>query len=507
MEKILLCWIGRTDLRAMSEPDVGLGPIAQAVRTRGYNIVVLINNYPEAEANAYAKWLKNLTEVEIVLYHENLSGPTHFGEIYEAAVKVVDQTLKDHGDNASITFHLSPGTPAMAAVWIILAKTRFPAGLIESSKEHGVRTASVPFDISAEFIPDLLRKPDRELERLSDGMPPEAPEFTDIIYRSLVMQRIIARARLVALRSVPVLIEGESGTGKELLARAIHMTSPRQGRPFIPVNCGAIPSELIESELFGHEKGAFTGADQAKKGYFEEAQGGTLFLDEIGELSSQAQVKLLRTIQEGEVVRLGSRKTIKIDVRIISATNRTLINEVAQGKFRADLFYRLAVAIIIIPPLRERPGDLSLLIDKLFERVNEESATEPGYHHKKLSPSAKNLLLNHGWPGNVRELLNTLRRLAIWSPASVIGVEDIREALLPDFSVSREGILNLPLGHGLNLLGILSGVARHYLSRALEEARGNKTLAAKLLGLPNYQTFTNWLKKYGIKEDGTPFAH
>jgi len=157
----------------------------------------------------------------------------------------------------------------MAAVWIILAKTRFPAELIESSKEHGVRTASVPFDISADFIPDLLRRPDERLERLSAGLPPEAPEFSDIIYRSRVMKRIIAKARRVAPRSVPVLIEGESGTGKELLARAVHKASPRRDKPFLTVNCGAIPSELVESELFGHEKGSFTGADKQHKCFFE----------------------------------------------------------------------------------------------------------------------------------------------------------------------------------------------------------------------------------------------
>ena len=172
----------------------------------------------------------------------------------------------------------------MAAVWILLAKTRFPAEMIESSKDHGVQLASVPFDISAEFLPHLLNKPDKTIERLAAGIPVEAPEFDDIIHRSEVMQRIILKARKVAPRSIPVLIEGESGTGKELFARAIHDASPRRDKPFVAINCGAIPAELVESELFGHEKGAFTGAVAARIGHFEAAHTGSIFLDEIGEL-------------------------------------------------------------------------------------------------------------------------------------------------------------------------------------------------------------------------------
>ena len=170
-------------------------------------------------------------------------------------------------------------------------------------------------------------------KRLSAGLPPKAPEFDAIIHRGGVMQRVILRARRIAPRSVPVLIEGETGTGKELMARAIHRASPRRDRPFIAVNCGALPPELVESELFGHEKGAFTGADRTRKGYFEAAGGGTLFLDEIGELPTPAQVKLLRALQEGEVVRVGATKPIGIELRVIAATNRTLTQEVAQGRF------------------------------------------------------------------------------------------------------------------------------------------------------------------------------
>lgn len=500
MKKILVCWLGGTDLRAMREPDqVGLGPIGEAVKTRAYEVVAILNNYPPQETKDYPDWLAGLTSAKITLHHEELTTPTHFGDIYQAAVNRVSELIETYGKEVSLTFHLSPGTPAMAAVWIILAKTRFPAELIESSRDFGIRTASVPFDISAEFIPDLLRQPDQELKRLGAGLPPEAPEFSDIIHRCETMQRVIAKARLVAPRSVPVLIEGESGTGKELLARAIHQASTRKNRPFLAVNCGAIPSELIESELFGYEKGAFTGAEKVRKGYFEEAHEGTLFLDEIGDLSAMAQVKILRALQESEIVRLGSRKPIKVDVRILTATNCNLMDDVSAGKFRADLFYRLAVAIIQIPPLRERPGDLSLLIDRLLEKINADGTSEPGYCHKKISPTARNLLLQHSWPGNIRELLNTLFRAAIWTTGDIIESADMKEAMLPEQLIQGEHILDRPLGEGLHLSELMTQVARHYLQRAMAEAHGNKTVAAKLVGLPSYQTLTNWLVKYRVE--------
>ena len=500
--QILFCWLGATDLKAASGlTDVGLGPVAQAVLDRTFTEIVLLNNWERSSAEGYINWLRKQTESKVLLRLVQLSSPTNFGEIYQAASASIAEKIQEYGPQADFIFHLSPGTPAMAAVWILLAKTRFPAELIESSKEHGVRTASVPFDISADFVPDLLRKPDQTLERLAAGLPAVSPEFDDIIHRSEVMQRVVLKARRIAPRSIPVLIEGESGTGKELFARAIHDASPRKDKPFVAINCGAIPSELVESELFGHEKGAFTGASSARKGHFEAANTGTIFLDEIGELPKEMQVKLLRTVQEGEVRRIGATQPRKVDVRIIAATNRNLIDEIATGSFREDLFYRLAVAVIKLPPLREREGDLSLLVDQFLEKINRESGNEPGYKQKKISAAARNLLLMHSWPGNVRELQNTLTRAAVWSVDEELGEDDIREALLPvPASVKgSEKILNQPLGEGINLPGIIKTVAVHYLERGLAETHGNKTKTAEILGLPSYQTLTNWLKKYGLE--------
>jgi DNA-binding NtrC family response regulator len=495
----LVSWIGDTDLRASrQQDDVGLGPIGQACSARRYDRIVLLANYPEKDINDYRKWLKKLVDCKVDIQSKSLSSPMNFGEIYESARGAVGQILESEDRDKQLVFHISPGTSAMAAVWIILAKTRFPAELIQSSAKYGVQTASVPFDIAADFIPDLLRNSDAKLKQLSAAEPPETPEFADIIHRSQAMRRIVARARYVAPRSVPVLLEGASGTGKELFARAIHKASVRREKPFVPVNCGAIPPDLVEAELFGHEKGAFTGATDARPGYFENADNGTLFLDEIGELPLAAQVKLLRALQEGEVRRLGGKHAKKVDVRIIAATNRDLLEEISSGRFRADLFYRLAVAVIKLPPLKEREGDISLLVDKLLGQINKESSTEPGYSDKLLSVGARKLMLRHSWPGNVRELLNTLRRAAIWSEGKEITADDVRDALLPETTESGAEILDKPLGEDLDLPNLLETVAQHYLRRAMDESRGNKSVAAKLVGLPSYQTLSNWLVRYGL---------
>ena len=499
MKRILICWIGNTDLQASEGQDVGAGPIAQALDMREFDEVFFISDYKDTRVKPYIDWIEKRTPTPHQLFYRQLSSPTHFGEIYEIAASICQEALDQYGNQTELTFHLSPGTPAMAAVWIILAKTRFPAELIESSRAHGVQTASVPFDISAEFLPTLLQKPDAELRSLSEEKPIESANFEDIQYRSQVMARVVEKTRRVAMRNIPVLFEGESGTGKELFARAIHQRSLRKGE-FIPVNCGAIHPNLVESELFGHKKGAFSNAHADRKGHFEEANNGTIFLDEIGELSKDIQVKLLRVLQEGEVVRLGESKPRKVDVRIVAATNRNLIKEVGEGRFREDLFYRLAVAYLKLPPLRERTGDLGLLINHSLELINRENEMQPGYKHKKISIGARNLILNHHWPGNIRELQNTLRRAMVWTDEETLTRQDIEEALLPAFGKRDEDILNRPLDADFSLPDLIDEVAKHYLNRALQESKTKKE-AAELVGLPSYQTLTNWAKKYGVEID------
>lgn len=501
--KLLVSWIGHADLRGpVREQEGDLGPIAQALGARSFDEVLLLTNNRSAEINRFRDWISARTAAPIELAQLDLEDPTDYGAIYRLVRTTLDERLASSSARTELTFHLSPGTPAMAAIWILLGKTIYDAELLQSSRERGVHSAVVPFDIAAELVPTLLQGRDQALKRLSSEPAIESPEFSDVVHRSEVMRRVITVARRAAARSIPILLEGESGTGKELLARAIFKASLRRSKPFLVLNCGAIPHELVESVLFGHEKGAFTGATERRRGIFEQADGGTLFLDEIGDLPLPAQVKLLRVLQEGEVQRVAAARAIKVDVRIIAATNRDLIADIASGRFREDLFYRLAVVVLKVPPLRERQGDLNLLIDYALNKINDEAKNEPGYVAKKLSVSARNALLRHKWPGNVRELLNTLRRAAIWSDESIVSKEAINESILalPALDHRKDGVLGRALGEHMDLNAILSEVAKHYLTRALQEANGNRTRAAKLVGLASYQTFTNWLQRFGVSQ-------
>ena len=492
---IIFAWLGNSDLRA-SEGGVGndSGPILMALETGAYERLVLLSDHGQQKTQNFVAWLKSKFAGVVDVRHAKLRSPTDFEDIYVAANEAVLLLSASHGPR--MTFHVSPGTPAMAAVWVLLAKARYGASLIETSREHGVRPVVVPFNLAAEFLPVASKQSDEVLAQLVQGLPPAAPEFSSIIHRCVAMKRLVAMAQRLAQRDLPVLIQGESGTGKELFARAIHASSKRSAASFVAVNCGAIPIELIDSELFGHEKGSFTGAHAARAGYFEAAEGGTLFMDEIGELPLSSQVRLLRVLQEREVTRLGSSKPLKIDVRVIAATNRILPEEVRAGRFREDVFHRIAVGILALPPIRNREGDLSLLIDALLAQINNDVATQPNLNHKKLSVGARKLLLQHAWPGNVRELYNAILRASIWAPAAEIAAADVAEVLALTSSLREDAILGAELGGSFSLPDVIGGVARHYLERAMVQSHGNKTEAAKLLGLASYQTLANWLTKY-----------
>jgi len=501
MLRVLVCWVGRTDLRASRGEIEGLGPIANVIAARSFDAIQLMANYPKSEVGPFVEWLKAQTNASIQIDYYRLKSPTDFEEIFPACRKTLKSLQAENSDALELTFHLSPGTPHMASTWLILSETEFPARLIDSSPEQGVKDVRLPLSLTAEWLPSYIKNRDARLEGAAPELPPETAQFDSIIHQSEMMKKVIYRAYKVAPRSVPVLIEGESGTGKELFARAIHDASLRMGKPFIPINCGALPKDLIESVLFGHEKGAFTGATSVQTGKFEQAHGGTLFLDELGELPKEAQVRFLRVLEDKEVWRVGAKEPIKIDVRIVAATNRPLIKEVAEGQFREDLFYRLAVAVLKLPPLRHRREDIKLLICHLLDQVNEESREEPSYKDKELSPEGEKIMCEYPWPGNVRELLNTLRRLAVWSDDIIISAGEVREGLLtePDGFRGTDDILRQDIGQGFDLNKLIECVERHYVERAWLESGRKKKEAAKLLGLPNYQTLSKRLEKYGLE--------
>jgi len=293
------------------------------------------------------------------------------------------------------------------------------------------------------------------------------PPSHGLVGESEAMQSVLRAIDKAASTVATVLITGESGTGKELVARAIHYRSDRASSPFVPVNCGGIPESLLESELFGHVKGAFTGATESRAGFFQTADGGTVFLDEISETSLSMQVKLLRVLQEKEVCMVGSSRTRRVDVRIIAATNKDLLSLVNKGVFREDLFYRLNVITIGIPPLRERGDDILLLINYLIKKY----ATELGKPTPRFSERALQVLSQYQWPGNVRELVNVIQRLIIMSEEELIEVPD-----LP--SLMRFSALRVP---GLNRT--LAEVEAEHISNVLAGVGGNKTKAAEILGI------------------------
>jgi DNA-binding NtrC family response regulator len=298
---------------------------------------------------------------------------------------------------------------------------------------------------------------------------------------------------------LPVLLLGETGTGKELFATAIHYASRRSAAPLLPVNCGALPPELIDAELFGYERGAFTGAQQRKIGLFEAANGGTVFLDEIGELPLNAQVRLLRVLQEKRIRRVGGSEEIAIDVRIIAATHRDLAQRVVDGAFREDLFYRLAIGVLTLPPLRERKGDILYLAERILAQI----AAAESLPTKHLASGAARLLLEHAWPGNVRELYNTLLRATLWQRGEEITGADMQQALLqiqlPAVARPSAASAEPEPGNGFVLQDLLDEVERRYLKRAMRQAHGIKSVASALLGYNDTnQTLNKRLKKHDI---------
>ena len=321
---------------------------------------------------------------------------------------------------------------------------------------------------------------------------------TDLVGQSAEIQQLKQQIEKVARNQAPVFISGESGSGKELVARSIHALGPRKDHPFIAINCGAIPAELMESEFFGHRKGSFTGASQDKKGLFQAAQGGSLFLDEIADLPLSMQVKLLRAIQEKSIRPVGAQTELPVDVRIISATHKNLTEEVDSGRLRQDLFYRINVIELKVPPLRERRADIPLLTQNILQRLGQEAGKSV-----EISPQAMNQLQSYPFPGNVRELENILQRAFALADNKLIEHLELPEIDVSEATVANtaDTIFSLPVikssSPGFSLEKHLEAVEKNAIQAALEECRWNKTEAAKKLGM-SFRSFRYRVKKLGL---------
>lgn len=520
--RLLVCWIGHADLTAMANelpeterqavltalgarpnPALQKGPIRTLVEAEKFDQVHLLSNYQPFLAEWFAKWLPTRP----VIHQVEITAPTDYVSIFGVAdTTLASITASVNRREAELCIHLSPGTPAMTAIWVLLGKTRYPATFYQTHDGRSWKT-EIPFDLAFDFVPELLHSPDLSLQHLAARSPQEIAGFSQIIGNSKAIRLAVGRAQKAAIRDVPVLILGETGTGKELFARAIHDASHRKSGPFLAINCAAIPQELLESELFGHKKGAFTGATADHAGAFEEANGGTIFLDEIGECAPGMQSKLLRVLQPPPGTgpchrvfrRVGETHDRTSDVRVIAATNRNLLHEVESLRFREDLFYRLAVITLKLPPLRERKSDIPLLVDAFLGQINHDfRPQEPGYKDKSISAPASGFVRRYAWPGNIRQLYNSLVQAAAMSAGDCIQQADL-EAALGVSSLPQIDPLDQTLGDGFSMERHLQDIQRHYLRRAMEEAGGTKTRAAELLGIANYQTLDAQLKRLGVK--------
>ena len=399
---------------------------------------------------------------------------------------IMDLRMKRmHGDSAQKKmFEISPGTPV-----IIMTAYGSVRSAVKALKAGAHDYITKPIDVDELKILVVKTLHHRKLEEENINLKERLGarfDFGDIIGRSPSMRELFETLSLVAPSEATVLIQGESGTGKELVANAIHHNSPRRECAFVKVNCAALPETLLENELFGHEKGAFTGAAGPKKGRFQLADRGTLFLDEIAEMAPATQAKILRVLQEREFEPVGGTRTVQVDTRILSATNRNLEDEIAAGRFREDLYYRLNVVMIKVPPLRNRSADIPLLADYFLKRYAEKNHRSlKGFH-----PRAMDLLLRHAWPGNVRELENVIERAVIMARGDMVGPEHFPITL--QNHDSEEPAREPVLASGRSL----KEVEKEMILKTLADMGGNRTRTAEMLGISR-RTLQLKLKEYG----------
>ena len=365
---------------------------------------------------------------------------------------------------------------------------------VEALKEGAMDYVVKPFDVDELRIivaQGLERGKLQQENILLKKQLREKYSFENIVGKSKKMKEVYGLIEKIAATDSTIIIKGESGTGKELAARAIHILSHRREKPFVSINCGAVPESLLESELFGHMRGSFTGAVTDKKGLFEVAESGILFLDEVGEMSTMTQVKLLRSLQDKKVRRVGGTEEIPTDVRIIAATNQNLMKKIGEGKFREDLFYRLNVLSLEMPPLRKRKEDLALLVSHFIKKY----CQEMGRKTKRIAPEVMNIFESYPWPGNVRELENVIERVVAIEERGIITLESLPEELLAPHKKPDTSYLFEP---GFSLNSHLDDIAKNYIEQARHAAGGKLRETASILGI-SYRTLRYLIDKYGLK--------
>ncbi len=395
------------------------------------------------------------------------------------------------GENRSLEILDAVRNSAPEVQVILISDKKAAATAVKAMNRGAAHYLQMPVNYNElSFVVGLASK-NVVLQRENESLHQELAQnygMENIIGESLPMRKVFHRIRQAAATDATVLILGETGTGKELVARAIHFNGPRKKNRFVPLNCAGLVETILESELFGHEKGAFTGATSSRVGMFEHANSGTLFLDEIGDMPQSSQVKLLRVLEQNEIVRVGSNETIKIDVRVIAATHQNLLERVEDGSFRKDLFYRLNVVTINLPPLRERREDILVLTDHFLREL----AEKYGIETPQVSQEVKKFLYRYEWPGNVRELRNCLEQMVVLANDNVIA-----ETEMPDYLFDRMKLQ--PPGHSMDALAgqPLEDIERVHIDRTLKLVNGNREKAADLLGIGE-RTLYRKIRKYEL---------
>jgi len=493
----LLTWLGTADLKCMDEDiEAAIATIALHSASPFDRIVILANAW-EKQWPDYLNWLKTrlakakrpYQNVEII--KAKIKSPIDYVPILGFSEIWIN---KLSNESESLTISLTSGTPAMIAISVMLGKARSNVSFVQSSPQSGIEDVVIPFDFGKQYVKSAAKG--FANKAVND---PKAPKLLEqIVSQSSKMDEVIHKAKVLATSELPVLVLGETGTGKEIISKALHLASLRADKTFKAVNCGALPHSLVDSILFGHEKGAFTGADKQHQGLFEQASSGTLFLDEVGELSAEVQVKLLRVLQEGSITRVGGSKEIHVDVRIIAATHRNLLNMVESNEFREDLFYRLAIGVIDIPPLRERREDIPMLVAELSHEINHASSTQPDYKSKNISNKGIEFILNQPWPGNIRELWNTLNRAFLWTKGALVTEKELTEAIINRPKTNEKNDVSLSFNDKVDIVQLTDNYQKNYVEAALKASGNVKKHATQMLGLKDHQTLSNWIKRLGI---------
>ncbi|MCC7431314.1 sigma 54-interacting transcriptional regulator [bacterium] len=475
--KILLTFIGNNDCE-------GKGPILSILEKLSFDRLYLFYNSekylkPASQIRDYCQ--KNFPKMQVFYQEVASQNPTDYNTVYPALYEAVSK-VKNENPDAKFTVSLTSGTPTMHSCWIFLKQGKtIDAKLIQVSRENGVSEVNFSLDDFPKIKSVERQKVElTRLQRENKTLKQKLPLVYDFPGESPEIIEVKDKIKRFADSELSVLIHGESGTGKELVAEALHYNSRRKEKPFLPVNCSAIPENLFESEFFGHKKGAFTGATADKDGFFRLAHQGTLFLDEIADLSLTNQAKLLRVLDGKNFSPLGATKTEKADVRILSATHKNLKEAVKNGDFREDLFYRIKGTEIVLPPLRKRGNDKILIAEKILAELNKKYET-----NKVFEKTALEKILSLAWKGNIRELKNVVEN-AFWLSENSLRAEDLKAN---DF-LNPEGEIVLPV--------LLDEVLKNYYKAALKQTGENAEKAAQLLGLKPH-TFRARLKNLNLK--------